>query len=408
MIKNTANQKWRVFAYDRTTGAAKTGDAANISATINKDYAGEVATNDAAPTEVAHGFYDFDLTQAETNAYHLSLDPISGTANIDVVGCPVTQDTIVAVQTGDAYAVVAHTDYGNAKLVRSTTPANALSVDANGKVAVPDTQKVDVDTVKTRAVTCGAAVTVGPFVGNATAALGVDADGKVAVPATQHVIVDSGTVTTLTNLPAVTTDWLTADGIKTDAVTKIQSGLAKTGDEMDLVDAPNATGVAAIVDAVWDEVLFGAHEVGSSSGALLYSAAGDAASALAEIQGVGGIVAHADYGNAKLVRSATPANALSVDANGKVSCAAADSAKTAAEAVDTLTKAGGDGDLAAILADTTVLVGDVGLLEKWVINKTVLDANAGTIVLYDDDSTTPLKTWLVTETETVQTRNKAT
>ena len=191
MIKNTANQKWRVFAYDRTTGAAKTGDAANISATINKDYAGEVATNDAAPTEVAHGFYDFDLTQAETNAYHLSLDPISGTANIDVVGCPVTQDTIVAVQTGDAYAVVAHTDYGNAKLVRSTTPANALSVDANGKVAVPDTQKVDVETVKTRAVTCGAAVTVGPFVGNATAALGVDANGKVAVPDTQKVDVDT-------------------------------------------------------------------------------------------------------------------------------------------------------------------------------------------------------------------------
>jgi len=363
MIKNTANQKWRVFAYDRTTGAAKTGDAANISATINKDYAGEVATNDAAPTEVAHGFYDFDLTQAETNAYHLSLDPISGTANIDVVGCPVTQDTIVAVQTGDAYAVVAHTDYGNAKLVRSTTPANALSVDA---------------------------------------------DGKVAVPATQHVIVDSGTVTTLTNLPAVTTDWLTADGIKTDAVTKIQSGLAKTGDKMDLVDAPNATGVAAIVDAVWDEALWPDHQVAASGGAYLIGVAADAASALAEIQGVGGIVAHADYGNAKLVRSATPANALSVDANGKVSCAAADSAKTAAEAVDTLTKAGGDGDLAAILADTTVLVGDVGLLEKWVINKTVLDANAGTIVLYDDDSTTPLKTWLVTETETVQTRNKAT
>jgi len=34
------------------------------------------------------------------------------------------------------------------------------------------------------------------------------------------------TVTNLTNLPAVTTDWLTADGVKADAVTKIQSGLA--------------------------------------------------------------------------------------------------------------------------------------------------------------------------------------
>ena len=35
-----------------------------------------------------------------------------------------------------------------------------------------------------------------------------------------------GTVTTLTNLPAVTADWLTAAGVKADAVTKIQTGLA--------------------------------------------------------------------------------------------------------------------------------------------------------------------------------------
>ena len=34
-------------------------------------------------------------------------------------------------QTGDSYAVVAHADYGNAKLVRSTTPANTLTVDAS-------------------------------------------------------------------------------------------------------------------------------------------------------------------------------------------------------------------------------------------------------------------------------------
>ena len=35
-----------------------------------------------------------------------------------------------------------------------------------------------------------------------------------------------GTVTTLTNLPAVPTDWLTAAGVKADAVTKVQTGLA--------------------------------------------------------------------------------------------------------------------------------------------------------------------------------------
>lgn len=40
------------------------------------------------------------------------------------------------VQTGDAYAIVNHVDYGNAKLVRSLTPANALSVDSSNAAKV--------------------------------------------------------------------------------------------------------------------------------------------------------------------------------------------------------------------------------------------------------------------------------
>jgi hypothetical protein len=57
--------------------------------------------------------------------------------------------------------------------------ANKLAVDLAGKVAVPDTQKVDIETIKTRAVTCGAGVIVGPYVGNSTAAIAVDASGYV-------------------------------------------------------------------------------------------------------------------------------------------------------------------------------------------------------------------------------------
>lgn len=72
-------------------------------------------------------------------------------------------------QTGDAYGVVNHADYGNAKLVRSTTPANTLTVGATGLVAVPDTQKVDVETIKTRAITCAAGVTIRADVGAAAA-----------------------------------------------------------------------------------------------------------------------------------------------------------------------------------------------------------------------------------------------
>jgi len=83
-------------------------------------------------------------------------------------------------QTGDSHAVVAHTDYGNAKLVRSATPANALAVDANNKVAVPENQKVDLNTVKTQAITCAAAVTVNPNVGT-TQPVNFDGTGENAV-----------------------------------------------------------------------------------------------------------------------------------------------------------------------------------------------------------------------------------
>ena len=47
-------------------------------------------------------------------------------------------------QTGDSYAIVNHADYGNAKLVRSTTPANTLTVDASHQ-ALADVNAVSGD-----------------------------------------------------------------------------------------------------------------------------------------------------------------------------------------------------------------------------------------------------------------------
>jgi len=41
--------------------------------------------------------------------------------------------------------------------------------------------KTDVDTVKTQAVTCGAPITIGPYVGNANAAISVDANGRLDI-----------------------------------------------------------------------------------------------------------------------------------------------------------------------------------------------------------------------------------
>lgn len=143
MLRNIASQKWRVYAWDTTTGAAKTGDAANISAYITIDDGTPAATNDAAPTEASStnqpGYYDFDLTQAETNGAKLSLAPKSATANIAVIACPPVVYTrpqyfsLLGIesdgdltkvntlhghtaQTGDSYAIVNSGTHGNAAL----------------------------------------------------------------------------------------------------------------------------------------------------------------------------------------------------------------------------------------------------------------------------------------------------
>lgn len=92
MLKNVASQKIALFAFDITTGAAKTGDAANITAYVSKDGGAVTALADTSATEMsstnAPGWYLFDLAQAETNADILLFTGKSATANVSVVGQP--------------------------------------------------------------------------------------------------------------------------------------------------------------------------------------------------------------------------------------------------------------------------------------------------------------------------------
>ncbi len=92
MWKNVSGQKLIVFAFDSTTNLPKTGDAANISAYVSQDDGTVTVLGDTTATELsstnAPGYYQFDLTQAETNAYKLHFSAKSATANIVVVGSP--------------------------------------------------------------------------------------------------------------------------------------------------------------------------------------------------------------------------------------------------------------------------------------------------------------------------------
>lgn len=92
MFKNSASQSVALFAFDTTTGAPKTGDAANQVYYITKDWGSvtAISANAGVPTEMdatnAKGWYKIAVSQTETNADALLFSGKSSTANISVVG----------------------------------------------------------------------------------------------------------------------------------------------------------------------------------------------------------------------------------------------------------------------------------------------------------------------------------
>jgi hypothetical protein len=91
MLKNVASQRWAVFAYyddgGTTPGDPVTGDAANITGTLYIDGASNTI-DDANPTELGGGYYNFDITAAESNGDHIVMVASSSTANVNVIGVP--------------------------------------------------------------------------------------------------------------------------------------------------------------------------------------------------------------------------------------------------------------------------------------------------------------------------------
>lgn len=134
--KNIASQKWLVFAFDTTTGAAKLGGAANITANLRKDWAAAVATNDLNPTELEDGYYTFDLLQAETNADVLAIFPQSATTNIQVIGVPAVvlaspaNSTVLAISAGG----LASADLK--QILATTPPATNLAAQYDGSTGL--------------------------------------------------------------------------------------------------------------------------------------------------------------------------------------------------------------------------------------------------------------------------------
>lgn len=227
MQKNTAGQKWRVFAFDRTTNAPVTGDAANITGKISKDFGAATAITDTNPAEVEDGYYEFDLSQAETNAQDLLILPQSGTANVVVVGCPARIATTPVgwsgdiVQTGDSFARIGTSGAGLTSLAPAATAlststwTNTLATNLGSTNAdLADGGRLDVifdDILLDTGTTLQAELD------------GVQADTEdiqSRLPAT----LVSGRIDA--SVGAMAANVLTASALATDAVTEIQSGLA--------------------------------------------------------------------------------------------------------------------------------------------------------------------------------------
>jgi hypothetical protein len=182
LFKNVASQKIAVYAIDKTTGAAKTGDSGAITAYVSLDGGTPAQTNDANPTELSStnmpGWYVFDMTQSETNCNMLVLAAKSSTPNI------------LIDQVGPIYTQLENIAANVTQISGDATAADNLEAAADGTG-----YNLGGGAVVSASVT-GAVGSVTGAVGSVTAGV------------------------TLAN------DAITAAKIATDAITEIQSGLA--------------------------------------------------------------------------------------------------------------------------------------------------------------------------------------
>lgn len=92
MQKNVAGQRLYVFAFG-DEGHANPGEPVpgltDITGNVHLDGGAANAIDDVNPTEIAGGWYAFDLTQAETNANEILPVCVSATANVNVIAAPI-------------------------------------------------------------------------------------------------------------------------------------------------------------------------------------------------------------------------------------------------------------------------------------------------------------------------------
>ncbi|CAK0771354.1 hypothetical protein CCP3SC15_420028 [Gammaproteobacteria bacterium] len=251
-------------------------------------------------------YLQVDLTQIATAAVSASTAQLG----VNVVNW---KGSAAAAMTGDAYAEAALV-HAHAAGAETQATAAAASL-ANGGFT-----DLLIDGIKTKtdylpSATAGSAG--GVFIAGSNAATSITT--ALTANITGNLSGTVGTVTTLTNLPTIPNDWLAAAGVKADAVTKIQNGLATptnitagtitTATNVTTVNGIGANVITAasiaadagaeIADSVWDEALAG-HATGGSAGAALSAATAPSAATVADAVWDEALSGHSTAGTAGL------------------------------------------------------------------------------------------------------------
>jgi len=274
MFKNVASQKLTVFAFADAghasidAGEPVTGDAAQITCKVEQDDDGtQSATNDVNPTEVEDGQYRFDLTQAETNGDKLTFYPESSTAGVQVIALPSSviytrpqyfsdlgiesDGDLTKVNTLDGHTAQTGDGYAYLGTNLGLQGANATEAGGTGDhltaIDLPN-QTMDI----TGNITGNLSGTVGSVTGNVGGIAGTitTLDGLNTAQDTQHSTTQGKVDTAQADLDILTG----SDGVVL-ATTQANYAPSKAGDEMDLVDAPNATAITAFATALEAAIL---------------------------------------------------------------------------------------------------------------------------------------------------------
>ena len=248
-----ATVKLGAFVDDTDGKTAKTGltiSQADIRLSKNGgDFA--QTNNSAGATHDEFGYYDIPLDTTDTGTLGRLRVAVSESGALPVwqdflVVTANVYDTLCSTDTFDVNVTALADDVITAGKFDESTAFPLKSADT-GSTQVARVG-ADSDTLETlsdeiaavKAETAAILVDTGTTLDGKLNTIDTNVDSILADTGTDGVVVASGqtvaTVTNLTNLPTMPADWVTASGLKADAVTEIQSGLALAADLQDLED----------------------------------------------------------------------------------------------------------------------------------------------------------------------------